>query len=865
MVDLKRSALASALPLIIAISPPVWSDEQAAVAQDSSCSAGAAADAQRCRSPARPDGTPATTPPPDPAKKTQFPPSPIDSARPSLPPLTPSSPTPGADALTDLPRQAPAPSSPLLPPAQKPGAAAARRTGPVDDAEVRRQDSKLHQDLTWDYCGPKPGVTQVSPGLPAAENLPIDIVADRVDYDQGADVIQLQGGVEFIQDDRRLEADASSYDRRSGEVKASGDIYLEYPGVRLTGASTQYNLEGKQGTIEQPRYRISGNANLRGNAEQAWMLSEQKSRYRNILYTTCAPGRSDWSILASDMDLDQAAGIGTARNARIRIGDIPVLYTPYLWFPIDGRRRSGFLIPTFGSSDETGTDISLPYYWNIAPDMDATLTPRYMSMRGLMLGAQFRHLSRFQEFEIDGEILPRDSKAPEEGTRGALRIKQSGHLGAGWSTSVDYAAVSDDTYLQDFGNRLDVTSVRNLSQQADLNYAGDGWQMLTRVRQFQTVDTSIAPANRPYGQLPHIELNIDPRAWGGLVEYDLEAEYDYFDHNSAVHGSRLVAVPTVRLPLRRGFGYLIPRASLYSTNYQLIDQTEGLSAQPSHLVPSLDLDGKLIFERESDWFGDAVLQTLEPRLYYVLTPYEDQSDTPRFDTTALDFSFASLFRPNRFTGYDRIGDANRLTLGLTSRTIANQSGQELFRASIGQVYYFEDRRVQLTGDAIDTDISSSVAGELSAQLHEDLSALASLQWNPNQTEQPWEKQVVQIRYAPDSQHLLNLAYRFNHGQDESEEYEDTDLSFRMPLGSEVNVVGRWLYSMLNDETVEAFAGIEFGRCCWRVRLLGQHLKRSAESAGSTSIMLQLELAGLGSFGNQIDKLLERGIYGYESD
>jgi LPS-assembly protein len=283
------------------------------------------------------------------------------------------------------------------------------------------------------------------------------------------------------------------------------------------------------------------------------------------------------------------------------------------------------------------------------------------------------------------------------------------------------------------------------------------------------------------------------------------------------------------------------------------------------LIPSLDLDGKLIFEREANWLGNQTLQTLEPRLYYVLTSYADQSDNPRFDTTALDFSFASLFRANRFTGYDRIGDENRLTLGLTSRTIANQGGDELFRASLGQVYYFDKRRVQLTDSGVESDISSSLAGELAARLHKDWTAQASLQWNPNQTESPWEKQVLQLRYAPDREHLINLAYRYNLGNQSSEEYEDTDLSFQMPLNSRVRVVGRWLYSMLNDETVEAFAGLEFGQCCWRLRVLGQHLKRDANEPASTSVMLQLELAGLGSFGNPIDKLLERGIYGYQSE
>jgi LPS-assembly protein len=888
MVDFRRDVCVSALLILIALSPPAVSDDPVA-ATDALCSNQPSRADVDCQKRPESDETlepvaaaPLTTAPlPAPSagqsqtgaltqRAVLFVPSPIETGRTPLPALPPNQPSsdgalpelrlndPEADASQPLPRlDSEAPQAAIPHDVQ--------RTHPDAAADASRQERRLHENLTWDFCGPGVGGFNRTTTPANLNNLPIDITADRVDGDQNTTIIQLQGDIEMLQHDRRLEADRSLYDRRSAQVKASGHIYLEYPGLRLTGDAAEYNLETKQGTVDNAHYRVSGNANLRGEAERAWMLSEQLSRYQDIIYTTCPPGHTDWSIKASELELDQANGMGTAHHARIRIADIPVLYSPYLRFPIDGRRRSGLLIPSFGSSDATGTDITLPYYWNIAPNMDATLTPRYMSARGLMLGAQFRHLASFQELEVNAEALPSDQRAPDEGARGALRVEQQGHLGERWSSSVDYASVSDDQYLQDFGNRLDVTSLRNLSQRADLNYAGDGWRLLGRVQEFQTVDTSIAPANRPYGQLPHLELDLDPKHWKPFLEYGVESQYDYFDHSTAVHGGRLVAVPSMRIPLRRSFGYLIPQARLFYTDYDLVDQTAGLPSRPSHLIPSLDIDGKLIFERETDWFGNQSLQTLEPRLYYVLTPYEDQSETPLFDTTGLDFSFASLFRSNRFTGYDRIGDENRLTLGLTSRTIANRSGDELFRASIGQVYYFDKRQVQLGADSVENDIGSSVASELSARLHADWTALASAQWNPNQTEQPWEKQILQLRYLPDEEHLFNLAYRYNLGNQETERYENTDISFQMPIGSQVNLVGRWLYSVLNNETVEAFAGLEFGRCCWRLRLLGQHLKRSSDNAGSTSVMLQLELAGLGSFGNRIDKLLERGIYGYHSN
>jgi len=778
-------------------------------------------------------------PPVAPSVKAETPTSELEVLRPLAPALHTSS-LPPLDALAPV-------SSPLLTPAQ---------------AEVR-----LHQGLAWGFCGPRREAGEVFEQTPgsAQRALPVEILADRVDYDQGQDRVELRGAIEMAQGSQSLGADWASYHRATGQVQARGRVRFEDRGLRLLGQAADYNLESAQGWVESVLYRVWGNANLRGSAARVERLDRARSRFEDLIYTSCPPGRADWSLRARELELDQASGLGVARHARVRIGGVPVLYTPYLRFPIDDRRRSGLLIPSFGSSDSLGTDITLPYYWNIAPNLDATLSPRLMSKRGLMLGAETRYLSASQSIGVSGELLPEDRAAPEEGLRGALRIEQSSRFGARWGTSIDYAQVSDDTYLEDFGNRLDTTSTRNLSQRADLFYNGQGWMLLGRVQRFQTVDASIAPADRPYDQLPHIEFTLTPVQWRDWLEYRFVAQYDYFDHDAVTHGHRFVAQPAVRLPLRRAYGHLIPGARLHYSAYALQEQAPGRSSDFAHLIPTLDLDGALVFEREARWLGSRALQTLEPRLYYVYTPEVEQSDAPLFDTAALDFGFSSLFRPNRFTGHDRIGDENRLTLGLTSRTIAERTGRELLRASIGQIHYFDDRRVGLDGEFGESDFSSAIAGEFSARFLEHWSTRASLQWNPHASDDGWERRVLQLHYQAPNERLLNLSYRFNSAGDPSEDYEDTDLSFRLPLGGETRLVGRWLYSLLNEETIEAFAGVEVGRCCWRLRLLGQHLKTSAERDASTSVMLQLELAGLGSLGNRIDSFLERGIHGYHTD
>jgi len=673
----------------------------------------------------------------------------------------------------------------------------------------------------------------------------------------------LKGDVVLDQGSRGIRGENVAYNLDTDEVVAPEGAIFTMPGLRVIGTEAEMNLETNQGRIRNPHYRFTGRANVRGSADEAELVNAQLTRYENIIYSTCPPGRNDWSLKAKKLDVDQGEGVGVARDATLRIGTTPVFYTPYISFPIDSRRKSGFLVPAFGTSKENGFDLTVPYYWNIAPQMDATFFPRVMSKRGLMLGTELRFLTEDQSGELYGEIIPDDQAYEDSSARGALRIDYRGRYGRRWSSAVDFNLVSDENYLEDFGNSIEVTSIRNIERRGDLVYSGDGWSLLTRLQDFQTVDSTLPPQNRPYGRLPQLLLNLSPRRLG-QAELGLDGEYNYFDHSSKVHGNRLSLQPYLSVPLYRPYGHLIPRVNLYHSSYQLQQQAQGEPDNPSYTVPSFNLDGKLVFERSVDWLGHASLQTLEPRLFYLATRFEDQDDIPVFDSSELTFSYSSLFRANRFTGRDRIGDANQLTLGMTSRTLATSSGYELFRASIGQILYFEDRDVQIQGAAEDQS-TSAYAGELSARLLPNWSGRASFQWDPQQEGEQWEKRALELHYETRENRLINLAYRFDQGTSEANRYEDTDVSVRWPVSPQVEVVGRWFYSILNNETTEAFAGIEYGRCCWRLRLLGRHYKNRPEAAGNNSIMLQLELAGLGALGNPIDKFLERGIYGYHAE
>jgi LPS-assembly protein len=739
--------------------------------------------------------------------------------------------------------------------------------GPASAQPPLAEDS-LEAGLDWDYCGLRPA--RLGPSrlpTPPGEQDPVTIEADDLGYDQINRLLRLEGDIALVQGSRQVRAQEMAYAVETEELTASGDLFLAQPGVRILGTGGQINLKTNQGQIQGPRYRFTGPLNARGKAQTARLLEEGKTSYEDIVYTTCPPGSKDWDLSAARLDIDQQEGRGVARHAKLRVMDVPVLYSPYLSFPIDDRRKSGFLVPSIGNSSRSGFKVVTPYYFNIAPNMDATLTPTFMSRRGLLLGGEFRYLSPRHTLDFYAEGISNDREYEESGVRGALRLLHQGNYGAGWSSSIRFQDVSDKQYLEDFGNRLELTSLRNIERRGDLNYRGQGWRARLTLQDFQNVDISIPPENYPYSRLPQLELDLNPWRSGAGLELGLRTQYNYFDHDRKVHGGRASIQPQVSWPIRRTYGHLIPRLNFWGAAYDLQNTQADNPSDPAYAIPSFNLDGQLIFERQLDWLGQSALQTLEPRIFYLYTPYEDQSDIPLFDTTDLSFSYGTLFLPNRFAGYDRVGDANQVTLGLSSRILQGKTGQQLLRASLGKIIYLEDPRVWLSDVPEERQQASALVGEVSALLMTNLTGRTTLRWDPDPDveEDALEKLIVELRYQSSEKRLLNLAYRYDVGETEATRYQDLDLSARWPITPQVELVGRYYYSLLNDKVNEGIAGISYGRCCWQLSLLGHHINNQPGSDGETSFMVQLELAGLGKFGQKIDQLLERGIYGYTTE
>lgn len=734
-------------------------------------------------------------------------------------------------------------------------------TSTTSNDKINLDFSRLDAGLTWEYCGLSPEKKSWLLKIDQGVTESIKISADGAEFFHLKNEALLQGNVIADHGTQHIESELVTYKHDLGLIHSPGTTLLIHPELRILGSNAEINIFKNQSKIEQAQYRLIGN-NAHGSADVVFIEDNLHSHYRNLIYTTCPRDSKAWEVKANDMNVDRQEGRVIAHDVHLRIADIPVFYTPYLSLLLDDRRQSGFLLPSFGTSNQLGFDLRIPYYWNIAPQLDATFTPRIMTQRGMMLGTEVRYLTVNDTGTVRGEIMPNDWKHEEGSTRGKFSFNERGNFGSQWATEIDFNMVSDNSYLEDFGGELRLTSTRQLERRWDVSYNGNGWYALGRLQGFQTIDRTILPQDRPYHRLPQLLVgtNINNN-WG--LNLDMLAENVYFQHSDNVHGNRLALRPSASFPIRRPYGHLIPRITLNHATYWLTDQTPNKSSQPSSTIPNFSIDTGIEFERETNWLQQSATQTLEPRIYYLYTPYQDQNDLPVFDSAELDFSFASLFRENRFSGKDRIGDANQITLGLTTRTIADNTGWELLRASIGEIFYFSNRRVQISEESEEIQSGSAMLGELATRINQNWSGRASTLWDPRREESQMRKSSIGIHYKSSANRLFNVNYRMNEADtNDNTSFEDTDVSFIWPVTSNFDVIGRWLYSFDYDQTMEAFGGIQYGSCCWKVRGLVRNFITDTSQDSNLAIMLQIEFSGLGTFGNKINSFLERGIYGY---
>jgi LPS-assembly protein len=707
-------------------------------------------------------------------------------------------------------------------------------------------------DSRWALCPP---VQYRSVDAPISETGAIELQADNAQA-RDNNIFILEGNAVAAMDWQRLEANRLTYNQEEGRIDAEGDVIYTSPELLVDGDRGTLYPDTNTGDITQATYALP-EQHARGTASSMELDGREYQHLQDVSYTTCPVNSTDWEIFSKQVDLDQKEGRGVARNARVELKGVPVLWTPWLSFPLDDRRKSGLLVPKFGITEETGVDISTPYYWNIAPDKDATIVPRFMSDRGVMLGGEFRYKNNTNRGVLTGEYLPSDNEFNGK-DRYLAGFRHSGNPLPRLETAIKASEVSDDFYFDDFGKNLVQTSQTNLERTAAAAYHGRGWNLGLMVQNYQTIDPTIKNKNRPYEQLPRVVFDTAPASRLLGLKFEANAEANNFKHSGdvLVEGSRFDIQPRISLPVNRPGWYVDPAVSVRYTAYNLDNAAAGANTSPSRTTPVVSLDAGSFFERNSRWGDTNFVQTLEPRLFYLYVPDKDQDDIPIFDTSDYDFNYWNLFRENRFSGPDRMGDANQLALALTSRFLNPASGVQEFSVSVGSLLYFRDRDVTLPGEPVETDNSSNIIGEMTLALTHNWSAKAETQWNPHGSE--FDRNGLHLQYHKGSRQLVNLAYRYRR-----DIQEQTDISMLWPLGKNWHMVGRWYYSLQDSKTLEALGGLGYESCCWTVQLVGRSFVKNAKTR-SSAVFLQVELKGLGRLVNTVDKALERGILGYES-
>lgn len=685
------------------------------------------------------------------------------------------------------------------------------------------------------------------------EALPTYISADEIRALKGG-LSEFIGQVEVVRGKERFTAERLAHDSGSESVDASGAVRLqsEY-GDSYETEQLHLDLDTHEGYTGVSQYRLGDNL-ARGDAARIEFAGRDKTVLHDLRYTTCPTGQDDWFLNVGRLELNRADELGTARHVWVNFQGVPIFYFPYLNFSIAEQRKSGFLFPRLGYEGNHGLTLSVPYYFNLAPNYDATLIPVWLTRRGLMWTGEFRYLLESGDGRIAAESLPDDDLAGRD--RAAYAYSHRQWFDPLWNSRVELRYVSDINYLADFGDSIGATSQTHLPQFAEVGFRGSDWNFTTRVAHYQTIDPSILSTDIPYSRLPQLNLSLLPTGETNRTRLHLDGEWVNFDRDVGVTGSRASIAPAVSWPLASSYGFLTPKLGARHVAYELTGAPE---TSPSFSIATASLDSGLFFDREVRWGDRPVTQTLEPRLFLLHVPHREQDNLPVFDTSLADFSFANLFRENRFSGGDRVGDAEQITAAVTTRFVDQHSGREQLRLSLGQIRYLEDRHVNLPAGTVDQP-GSDYAAEAAAWLTNHWYLRSGVQWNEDDRHS--DRSSIYAQYQPGRNRIVNLGYRTVR-----DELAQTDISAEWPLSPYWTVRARSMYSVREDRNVQSYIGAVYATCCWSVRFAAtrryvetRDSLNNVTSAGQiSSFHVQLELTGL-SRGGGYETPLKEGLF-----
>jgi LPS-assembly protein len=677
----------------------------------------------------------------------------------------------------------------------------------------------------------------------------------------------LERDVEVKRGETTLTADHATYWIVEDEVEAQGNVRMTRFGDRYTGDKMRMKIDTGEGYALNPTYHLQG-TNGQGKADRIDFKSQDSADITDGTYSTCEGPDPDWYLKANTMNLDKGRDVGTSGATVIYFKDVPIIGTPFMSFPLSDARKSGFLPPNIGTTSKGGLEVTVPYYFNIAPNRDFTLSPTYIARRGLQLGGDARYLDQDYAGETKFEYLNNDTQTHTNRYSYSTIHNQrlTPNLTFGWNIN----GASDNEYPDDFSRNIATSSNRLLLRDLYLTYSSTYWNATARASSYQVLQDVDAPIVAPYDRLPQLTLNAARQDVNG---FDLNAyvEATHFWDPDLVRGERFVINPSVSYPIIRPGYFITPKVSFNAASYNVYDPATDKNSTFDRALPTFSLDSGLIFERPTTFLGEGATQTFEPRLFYVKTPYRDQSQFPVFDTALADLSFSQFFSENRYIGNDRIADANQLTLAVTSRFL-EPTGAERLRVALGQRFYFQDQKVTLPGEVNQNDKKSDFLASAELRLSDEFSTQGDIQYSAT------EKDITRANYGlswkPADKKVLNLTYRV----DVPNALRQIDVSGQWPIADRWYGVGRLNYSLSNDYAdrpsyiqtnvppsnglSEGLLGLEYKADCWIFRIVAQRIPTSSGKANST-LFFQLELSGLTKLGSDPMMALRRNVPGYQ--
>ncbi len=786
-------------------------------------------------------------------------------------------------------------------------------------------------------------VFQVPPGVSAQEAL----------IDSGPALLRLGAPsiltkhITVWQEGRELKGDravvVTNKDNKLETVTVTGNVHMRMPGVSIIGKEAKVNVPDKLASIEDTvfRYQITPQAresvynaqrqlvsvhvsgtNYRGTAQKVAEVARKNVTFSDVFFTSCNPYSKAWTLKASELNLDQDAGIGTSYNTFLYIEGVPILYAPYFRFPIDNRRRSGFLFPSLQTSSISGVMVGAPFYWNMAPNYDMVITPKYYSLRGMQYQDLFRYLTTRSSGQVYLSALPSDKVFANFQNSAANTVNypdatpqqrakllnssddryqfawiDSSRYSPNWNSDVNVDYVNDDNYLQDFGDAPFVNNdiysnlipTTQLLQEADLTYAEQHWSVTTQVINAQTLHPiNLPPTSDQYARLPEVDLTGNyPNSFLGL-DYNLQGQlvdfqHPLFEYNipttlPLVTGYRYNAIPSIDLYRAQAWGYINPKISFDQTFYTLTSPDSSVNQQNNmeRGVPIYDIDTGLYFDRNLSFGKSAYTQTIEPRLFYLYVPYVAQNQYPDFDASVNPaISYSQLFSTNRFNGFDRIGDANQVTLGFTTRFVQNATGNDVFDASIGEIYYFQNRQVELPNpltQSSDLAQVSPLVGQATWQFRQNWNATGNFAYDA--IDHWLQNSTASINYYQDNSHIFTTSYSYVKNGDPTTTDRGADLSqagvsTAWAFDTNWQVLAGVNYNLTHKYAQTYLYGFEYDTCCWAARVVDSEQYLGFKSDGVTpfydnQVSVEFSLRGLVASGwGSNTAMLQYTIPGYQ--